>query len=238
MINTKYFYFALFLTIGCNNTIHNNIESNSIENDSVFELGLQLLYEDSDNPNIDSALHYLELASKSNHPIATFVLGTEYLLGNRLTRNKILGIEYLNKAIALGESNAYISLAQFYYPDSINKSIDFLQSAFAANNKQAAFILAQLYMDGYAFGQIENKKTSIIDTPKGLEFLKKAAELGSFEAQLSLTYIYINGIEGIILPNKELARFFLKKASENPDALEILGALDELELAKSELDLN
>ncbi len=224
--------------IGCQQPNKSNEKSQkNVCADSLFNLGFKYLYEDTDTPQFDSAKYYLEQAALQNNNLALRVLGSEYLSGSRLDRDVQKGLSYLEKAIALGDSLAYYSLAEYYYPNDIQKATEMLKKGMIRGDKYSTYELYMLYYNGYAFGRSEHKNEKIVNEKVGLEYLFKAEEMGSFDAQLSLVYLYINGKNGILYADKNKAIFYLKKAENNPELKEIPAATDELEMAKKSLNL-
>lgn len=206
--------------------------------DSIFTLGMEYLNEDSDQPKYDSAQYYLEKSAQLNYRKSFHVLGYEYLLGNRLERNKEKGLLYLKKATELGETEAFLTLAEFYYYQKDIQSVkEMLEKGNSLGDKYATYQLYNLYNSGYAFGQPDKKDTALINLQKSFDYLLKAAEMGSFDAQLSLIYLYTKGEKSLVSPDREKALFYFKQAEKNPEAQETPGATDELEIAKKELDL-
>jgi len=230
--------FLFCCLIGCKQSTNSNGKiQESLSVDSLFNLGMAYLYEDTDKPKFDSAEYYLEQAALLNNSLALRVLGGEYLSGSRLERDKQKGLLYLEKAIALGDISSYYFLAEYYYPNNMKKVKELLEQGMSKGDKYAPYELYMLYYNGYAFGRSEYKNEKFVDEKKGIEYLLKADEMGSFDAQLSLVYLYANGREGIVAPNKEKALFYLEKAENNPELKEIPAAIDELEMAKKSLKL-
>lgn len=211
-------------------------KNSQISADSLYSLGEYYLNEDTDTPKYDSAEIYLLEAVKLNYPKAFYTLGYEYALGHKLKSNKQKGVLYLQKAADLGLREAFYSLAQFYYYQGDIENVKMmLEKGSKEGDSYATYQLHILYFEGYAFGHPEKRNITLIDKLKGLEYLLKSAELGSFDAQLSLAYLYANGKEGLLKPDKEKALYYFEQAKKNPEVQIIPGASDELEVAKDNL---
>lgn len=65
-------------------------------------LGYEYLKGENVPQNIERAIHYFNLSAKENNSYAMFQLGKIYLYGIGTDKNKELGMEYLRKAIMLG----------------------------------------------------------------------------------------------------------------------------------------
>jgi len=223
---------------GCtqsNSTTKQNQQS--ISPDSLFTLGMYYLNEDTDKPQYDSAKYYLEKAVESNHKKSLHVLGYEYLLGSKLQRDKKKGLSYLEKASELGETEAYLSLAEFYYYQNEPTQVKaFLEKGSSLGDKYAMYQLHMLYYEGYAFGQPQKKDESLINLQKGFDYLLRAAEMGSLNAQLALVYLYAKGKQGLLEADIKKSKYYFELAEKNPEAQEVPGATDELEIAKKELN--
>lgn len=212
-------------------------KSSQVSADSLYIVGENYLNEDTDTPKYDSAEYYLSEAANLNYPKAFYTLGNEYALGHKLKSNKEKGVEYLNKAADLGVREAFYSLAHFYYYQSDIENVKkMLEKGSSAGDSYATYQLHMFYYVGYAFGQSEKKDANLIDSQKGLKYLLKAAEMGNFDAQLSLAYLYTKGDEeGFLKPDKEKALYYFEQAQKNPEVQETLGAFDELETTKKDL---
>lgn len=211
-------------------------KSSQVWADSLYIVGENYLNEDTDTPKYDSAVYYLSEAANLNYPKAFYTLGYEYALGHKLKSNKEKGVEYLKKASDLGVREAFYSLAHFYYyQNDIENVKKMLEKGSAAGDGVASYELYLLYFYGCAFGETEKKYTDLVNEKKGLEYLLKSAEMGSFNAQISLAYSYKKGLKGLLSPDKEKALYYFEQAQKNPEVQETPGASDELETAKKDL---
>lgn len=227
---------VLIFLYSCTQVENQKEKSTHVSGDSLYIVGENYLNEDTDNPNYDRAEYYLSESAKLNYPNAYFTLGYEYTLGHKLQRNKEKGVEYLKKAAELGVKEAFYYLAQFYfYQGDIENAKKMLEKGSEEGDNYATYQLHMIYYEGYAFGQPEKKNAALIDVRKGLEYLLKSAEMGSFEAQLSLAYLYNKGKEGLLKPDREKALYYFELAQNNSSVQEILGASDALETAKKDL---
>jgi len=204
--------------------------------DSLYALGEFYLNEDTDQPQYDRAENYLSEAATFDYPKAFYALGYEYALGHKFKRDKEKGVDYLKKAAELGVIEARYTLAQFFYfQDDVENVIKHLVEGSSAGDGFATYQLYMLYHYGRAFGQIERTYSHLIDEKRGIDYLIQSAEMGVFEAQLSLAYSYRKGLNGVLEPDKEKALHYFELAQKNPEVQEIPGASDELEIAKKDL---
>lgn len=204
--------------------------------DSLYMIGENYLNEDTDTPKYDSAEYYLSKAVSLNYPKALYTLGYEYSLGHKLERDQKKGIEYLKKAAELGIAESHYSLASFYYHQvDIDSAVKMLENGSAAGDDVASYELYLLHFYGRAFGDTEKKNVDLINERKGLEYLFKAVEMGNFDAQLSLSYSYKRGLEGLLEPEREKALYYFEQAQKNPGVQNIPGASEKLEVARSEI---
>lgn len=222
--------------INCTTAENPKDKTTQLSSDSLYIIGENILNEDTDTPNYDKAEYYLSEAAKLNYPRAFYTLGYEYTLGHKLQRNKEKGVEYLKKAAELGVKEAFYYLAQFYFNQGdVENAKIMLEKGSEEGDYYATYQLHMIYYEGYAFGQSEKKNGALIDLKRGFEYLLKSAELGSFEAQLSLAYLYTNGKQGLLKPDREIALYYFELAQNNSSVLEIPGASDEIEAAKKDL---
>lgn len=149
-------------------------------------------------------IHYLNLASKSNHLMAQIMLSTLYLDGNHINQDR-------NKSIALLKKNASLSsfaknnLGVIYkngklLDKSVDKAITLFKEAIDLDNDNySSFNLAKIYYFG-----INVEK----DAKKSIDLLEKTVSRKFLPAIIFLFYIFCCGKEKD-LQNDEKASYYL-----------------------------
>lgn len=224
---------CLELIICCNPQGNQTAEQNKdVANADVFlNKGIVFLDEDTETPHYDSAIIYLEKASLLGNIKANGILAEQYFLGQKIKADTNKAKEYVQMAIEKGDSSIYNVLAKFYYSSNIDKAIEYLKKG---DSKYSSYELSQLLLSGYAFGQPTPVHKDKINEQEGLKYLMKSAENGNLQAQQSLSYYYLKGLDNFLKPDTTKAKYYYDKALNNPEAKEIPGAMDELEeLGKS-----
>ena len=171
-------------------------------------------------PNYDKAYYWLEKAAKSQNNEALNSLGTIYFLG--LGKNKDLkkAEEYYLKADQLGNKEAKLNLAELYWSNGQDTLPDYEKSekwylAGMKDNQLRAYEgLSKMYIDQGKFKD-------------AFDYSRKAAELGSSEAEYNLGVFFEKGI--YVQKNKLQAIYWYGKAAEmgHVDAINNLRVLKQ-----------
>jgi len=156
------------------------------------------------NKNSDTARHYYIDAAKSGNPIAQYSLGLQFL-DSRDGRNKKLGLIWLSKAADKQNPKAQLKLGEMYATGTLVakdpiKSHELMQSAAAQNYVPAMIALGEA---AKTQGQFSDAKT----------WLSKAADTGSYKAQLALAKLLL--VADNPLRNPQEAASWLDKAAKN-----------------------
>ena len=149
---------------------------------------------------------------------------------------------WLNNAAEQGNEKALNGLGMLYYTGcgvnaDYKKAAEYLLLANEKGDKQAQVNLGELYSEGgpgvpqdydkalYWYEQgIENEPARAYNgiaavnimrgnTDKGVEYLKKAAELGHAQAQYNLGVMYHIGNFGVYIDDKEKAKYWYEKSA-------------------------
>lgn len=230
MKSRKYkFFLCVFFIMSCNFS-ENLVEmhkKNLVTSDSLLKIGVCFLEEDTDKPNYDSAILFLEKASILGNFMANRILAEQFFFGYKFKVDTSKANKYVRKAIEQGDNSIYFTLAKWkYYNGYIDSAIHCLKKG---DRKYCCFELANILLLGYAFGQPIPVYQDKINVMNGIEYLKISAENNNLEAQLNLVYYNIKGIEHFLPVNIDQARYYYNKAKNNPESNEIPGALDEIE---------
>lgn len=125
------------------------------------------------------AFEYFKLAAEQFHTNATYNLGLMYLSGNGCTKNIEKGLKELMMASTLGSLKAQIKVADAYYFGEITaKNVELAYEFYlmAAENGDPYAMYSLGYM-------IINKEKTFVDKYVGIDWLRKAANLGNESAR-------------------------------------------------------
>lgn len=146
------------------------------------------------------AYEYLQHAASKNEKNALGQLGEVYLQAHKydLAKDEKKGINYLEKAGALGNGDAYRTLGDYYFidknnPVNLGKAISYYEKGVTLGNPYAAWNLAALYSaHETSLGKSRNYYTKEI-----AKLMTLAADSGLLEAQLALASSYEKGQLGL-----------------------------------------
>lgn len=146
------------------------------------------------------AYEYLQHAASKNEKNALGQLGEVYLQAHKydLAKDEKKGINYLEKAGALGNGDAYRALGDYYFidknnPVNLGKAISYYEKGVTLGNPYAAWNLAALYSaHETSLGKSRNYYTKEI-----AKLMTLAADSGLLEAQLALASSYEKGQLGL-----------------------------------------
>jgi len=163
---------------------------------------------------LKQCLPKLQTLAQQGNPYAQLILGWEYLEENILSYDENLAYELINKSAKGGFDFAYYSLGSIY-SDRSKKTASFQAYMAGAEKNQpdAMFELALCYINGAGTTK---------DTKKGIELLKKSANIGCHYAQFWLGNRYEEG-EGVTSSIEEAIKWYHKAAEGN-----VYGALYKL----------
>jgi enhanced entry protein EnhC len=204
-------------------------ESNSLN--AQMYCGAAYLYGLGTKKNTDLAKKYITQAARNGNSTAQYYLAVDFL-STKHAANKKLGLIWLNKALAQGDLNAQVKLAQLYSEGNgvskdIAKAKELLKESIAKNYHPAQVALGELALEEnnimearkwflkaansqYIPGQIAlsqlyfKTNTSLFNPHNGFLWLLKAAQNNSPEAQSALAKLYEDG--RIFPPDPELAK--------------------------------
>lgn len=148
----------------------------------------------------DMAYKYLKTAAAKNEKNALGKLGEAYLQAHKynLAKDEKKGINYLEKAGALGNGDAYRTLGDYYFTDKnnavdLNRAIGYYEKGVALGNPYTAWNLAALYSEHY--NNLENSNSYY--KKEMAKLMTLAADSGLLEAQLALASSYEKGQLGL-----------------------------------------
>lgn len=152
------------------------------------------------NKDTNKAYEYLQYAASKNEKNALGQLGEVYLQAHKydLAKDEKKGINYLEKAGALGNGDAYRTLGDYYFTDKsnatdLNKAISYYEKGVALGNPYTAWNLAALYSEHY--NNLENSNSYY--KKEMAKLMTLAADSGLLEAQLALASSYEKGQLGL-----------------------------------------
>ena len=150
--------------------------------------------------DIGRAYEYLQYAASKNEKNALGQLGEVYLQAHKydLAKDEKKGINYLEKAGALGNGDAYRTLGDYYFTDKnnaadLNRAISYYEKGVALGNPYTAWNLAALYSEHY--NNLENSNSYY--KKEMAKLMTLAADSGLLEAQLALASSYEKGQLGL-----------------------------------------
>jgi len=223
------FFACLIFVLSCNSPENKSEvqEKNNQGADLYLKKGIYFLDEDTETPHYDSAIFYLEKASDIGSTEADRVLAEQYFFGYKIKADTSKAKEHVQKALEKGDSSIYIVLAKVnYYKSNVDATIEYLKKG---DSKYSSYELSQILLFGYAFGQPEPVYKEKINQEEGLKYLIRSAENGNLQAQQSLAYYHLKGIDNVLKADTAKAKYYYDKALNNPEAKEIPGAMDDLE---------
>ena len=161
------------------------------------------------------AYKYLKTAAAKNEKNALGKLGEAYLQAHKynLAKDEEKGINYLEKAGALGNGDAYRTLGDYYFTDKnnavdLNRAIGYYEKGVALGNPYAAWNLAALYS---AHDEKLEKSRSYY-TKEMAKLMALAADGGLLEAQLALASAHEKGQFG--LHSRSKAKYYYELAAK------------------------
>lgn len=174
-----------------------------------------------------NALRYIKIAAEYNHPDSLYVLGTQYMLGRRIPKDRKKGHALVCKAADLGCLNALRFLIDIYCKGGFYKqALPYIQKAAALDDLKSIMRLSDFYLDGQFVKQ---------DISKGLKWQTKAAEMGDKDAQFNLALIYHKGHYGVPCDIQKAIYWYEKAAAQNEiDSITNLGTILMCSKNKSE----
>jgi TPR repeat protein len=208
-----------------------NIESKTVDADSLYEIGARILNEDAEKSDYDFAHEILNKAVEFGSSDAMTLLGVELLYGYRFNKDLKRGNALLQQAVDINNSWAMREMA--YYRWSLleyNQAISFLHEALLQEDKYAAFDLVNVYLSGrpYYNGRLLVNK-DVLNKIKGIEILNLASQLGNSDADILLGGFYLRGYYDLIQINEEKAKLLFKKAYNNIEVINTPGGRDNIE---------
>lgn len=188
-----------------------NKESFSTKENETAKLLLALMYDRGigtpENKN-EALVLYKQLA-EAGEPIALYIMGSKYGLGDGVKKSETLARDYLRKAAAsdLGFANYNLAVLN-YQQNDLNNFLDLLNIAKSQGYQSADILIADYYLthDGDA-----DEKEKAVRTYQNL------ANAGNVTAQIKLAYMYQNGIYFPV--NYQTAFTWYQKAADNNNAL-------------------
>ncbi|KAI7893513.1 uncharacterized protein EV154DRAFT_416719 [Mucor mucedo] len=186
---------------------------------------------------LSEAGYWIERLAKAGHPEALFIKGRWHVLGPSAEDCTIQGYEKVQEAKAFkcflaaskaGWVDAHYELAHLWKRRGNNtKAIQCYERGAREKHTLSIYKMAKILLRG----QLQKKR----DIPKGLAFLKQAADMdddASAEPAFVLGCIHANEFDriGIQSPvNYSLALKYLKKSAERgyPDAIYFMGQVSE-----------
>lgn len=146
---------------------------------------------------------------EASNPIALYILGSKFGLGEDVTKSAPLAREYLNRAAAFNMGFANYNLAVLDYQQDDTKSfINLLKLAKEQGYQPASVLLADYYLTHQSDSE---------DTKQAIATYESLANAGNIDAQIKLAFMYQHGIYFDI--NYETALAWYQKAAENNNAL-------------------
>lgn len=132
--------------------------------------------------NLDTANHYYIDAAKNGNSLAQYALA-ESFLDTKHAANKKLGVIWLTKSAASGNSRALTKLGRLYIAGLVvdkdeEKGVELLNKAVAQNDTEAMV----------ALGDLELAKG---DNTKALEWYNRSVSLGDAQGYLQLAHAYL-----------------------------------------------
>ncbi|WP_394211201.1 hypothetical protein [Psychrobacter piscatorii] len=161
------------------------------------------------------AYEYLQYTASKNEKNALEKLGEAYLQAHKynLAKDEKKGINYLEKAGALGNGDAYRTLGDYYFTDKnnavdLNRAIGYYEKGVALGNPYTAWNLAALYS---AHDEKLEKSRSYY-TKEMAKLMALAADGGLLEAQLALASAHEKGQFG--LHSRSKAKYYYELAAK------------------------
>ncbi|CCB79077.1 hypothetical protein HBZC1_00910 [Helicobacter bizzozeronii CIII-1] len=168
-------------------------------------LGLGSLYRYGDGvpKDIKKALQYYKQSALMGNVVACIILGGMYESGREVSKDAQKAIEYYKKAGESGHKHeigeifqardGYLSIADMYVigegvPQDDQKALEYYQKAY--HSKADAYEALGYAYRGHGTDMTMDLPASVRNIPKALKYLKKAAELGSMDANTSLGDMY------------------------------------------------
>lgn len=146
-----------------------------------------------------------EKESSTDDAEVLFVLGQGYFIGNGVARDFRRGVEIWKRAAELGSADAHFMLAKYYYETVIDNRCDegifHYTKAAEQNHVKAIFCLGDCYLRGCGVD---------VDEKKGLELIKKSAELGYAAAYVDIANFYFFGEYGFAQDYKKAFELYQK----------------------------
>lgn len=196
--------------------IEKNIEQDTGKLDSLYSLGEYLFYEEN---NYGAAYQSFEKASNKGNKKAMLFLGCEILNGVSplSTIEKEKGVNYLRILINNGNVDAIGCLSNYYYKiNNIDSMLFYLSSPPALEDNYLLYQLGYFYISGKLPGYINKEKyNQIIDTEKGVSYLKKSSTLGNINSQYFLGSMYMLG--KVIDNSNDSAIYYFEMCLKNQD---------------------
>ncbi len=176
---------------------------------AYLELGSTYDFGNCAPKDIKKALQYYKQSALMGNVEACIILGGMYRSGREVSKDAQKAIEYYQKAGESGHKHeigeifeardGYLAIADMYLigegvPQDDQKALEYYQKAY--HSKADAYeALGNAYRD-HGTRMTWNLPASVRNIPKALKYLKKAAELGSMDANTSLGDMYKRG-EGV-----------------------------------------
>ena len=163
----------------------------------------------STNPG--KAFYWLQHAANSGHGKAQFQLGTQYMKGEHVSRNRKIGLKWFKRAAMQNIPEAHYNLAVMHekgdgVPMSMAKAIDWYKSASKLGSADAQQNLGIKYLAGDDVNPMPQR---------AIKLLTRAADSGSRDSQLLLGKLYQAGYQNRIKVDLVKAeRWYLKAARQ------------------------
>lgn len=190
-------------------------KARSGESQAQYELArLYILGEDT-RKDLVEGVKWLSASAKQDNPEALLMLGEQTAKGEGVTKDLKLAFSYYVKATQLDHPDASYRLGLFliYHGQKINEGESLIRKSAIAENPEAQYELALLYLNGLK----SNSKNEInTDYEEAIRWLKKAAEKKHLKALNELGYLFAQGSsDGKIRPNENEAIKYWTAATES-----------------------
>lgn len=159
---------------------------------------------------LDEAWDVLQEEAKSGQGRAMYLIGQYYVQGHgHILRNPVEGSAWFAKGSELDDL-ACVGLHFFTKPSEADDRETFLQTISRVESEAAAGGALALAVLSYVY-RLGMPPYVGVNAEKGLSYLKKAAELGFWQAENDLGLLYLNGKE--LEKNETLGAALLEKAA-------------------------
>ena len=175
--------------------------------------------------DLDKAYNLFEQAAKKQDSLGLYWagfcnlkgIGTTYSIGKAYN-----GVDFLEKAAALGNTDAMVLLASVYnegklVPADNVQAIKYLRSSAAKDNAQAKYQLGCWYRDGIAVEKSYDE---------AFKWLEKSSDAGNLFAQAALGDCFIKGVGCKVNYEKGLDLINQAALKKNSLAITLLGIID------------